>query len=961
MSPKQLFYSYSHKDENLREELEEHLSLLRNQEIISEWHDRKIIAGEEWADEIDQNLKNADIILLLISSSFNDSDYCYKKEMKLALELHDSGQAVVIPVILRDCDWDSAPYGKLQALPKDGNAVTGSYWHSTDKAFKDVANGIRKATQKKTTVKTKIFDVPFNENPAFTGRENELKNLRSRLTSGGRTALTQAIRGLGGIGKTQIAVQYAYQYQAEYEFVFWVQLTDEEKREQTDPLLLLLNSYVGYCEKLSIPFDQTEAETAIPAFKNWLEQHHNWLLIFDNADQPNSLERFLPLQSQGHILLTSRASVFDTLQILEPIEVDKLPLDQATAFLIKRVARELNESEQTFVRELAEELDRLPLALEQAGAYLHRKKASTFENYLRRYRESKLTHLKQQGPVLGQYSKSLEKTWLINFQEIEEKEESQASADVLRFCAFLAPDSIPIELIRQGAHYLNASIQRFIEETGNDVSDLLEPLLNYSLIQMVPGKNEFSIHRLVQEVMKSRVDSQDEQSIWQERVVNCVNKIYPWPKHGNWQVCRSLAPQCMVANDYINQFKIETENSRSLLGKQANYFYQVGEYEEAEPLYLQAMEISRTVLGENHPDFATSLNNLASLYTSQGRYEEAEPLYLQAKEIRRTVLGENHPSFATSLNNLAFLYENQGRYEEAEPLYQQAKEIRRTVLGENHPSFATNLNNLAGLYQNQGRYEEAEPLHQQAMEIRRTVLGENHPDFATSLNNLAELYRSQGCYEEAEPLFLKDMEIRRTVLGENHPDFATSLNNLAVLYKSQGRYEEAEPLHQQAMEIRRTVLGENHPDFATSLNNLAILYENQGRYEEAEPLHQQAMEIRPTVLGENHPDFATSLNDLAGLYQNQGRYEEAEPLHLKAMEIRRTVLGENHPDFATSLNNLAGLYENQGRYEEAETLYLKAMEIFTSTLGSEHPKTKTVRKNYQHCKDAKDGRNEDTQ
>ncbi|QDT95534.1 tetratricopeptide repeat protein [Gimesia aquarii] len=825
MSPKQLFYSYSHKDEDLREELEEHLSLLRNEKIISEWHDRRIIAGGEWADEIDQNLENAEIILLLISSSFNASNYCYKKEMKRALELHNSRQAVVIPVILRDCDWHSAPYGKLQALPKDGKAITGSGWHSTDKAFKDVARGIREAAQTITTVKTKIFDVPFKENPVFTGRKKELNELRKRLTSGGRTALTQAIRGLGGIGKTQIAARYAYKYQTEYEFVFWVQLTDEEKREQTDPLLLLLNSYVGYCEKLSIPFDETEAETAIPAFKNWLEQHHNWLLIFDNADQPNSLERFLPLQSQGHILLTSRASVFDKLQILEPIEVDKLPLDQATAFLIKRVARELNDSEQTFARKLAKELDRLPLALEQAGAYLHNKKASTFENYLRRYSESKLTLLEKQGPIFGKYSESVETTWLINFQEIEEKEELQASADVLRFCAFLAPDSIPVELITQGAHYLSESIQHFFEETGNDVSDLLQPLFNYSLIQMVPGKNEFSIHRLVQEVMKSRIDSQDEQSIWQERVVNCVNEIYPWPEHGNWQVCRSLAPQGMVANDYIKQSRIESENSGSLSCKQANLFSHVGEYKEAEPLYLQAIEISRTVLGENHPEFATSLNNLADLYRSQGRYEEAETLHQQAMEIRRTVLGENHPSFASSLNNLAVLYANQGRYEEAETLYRQAMEIRRTVLGENHPFFATSLNNLAHLYQSQGRYEEAEPLHQQDMEISRTVLGENHPEFATSLNNLAHLYQSQGRYEEAETLYRQAMEIRRTVLGENHPEFATSLNNLAGLYVNQGRYEEAETLYRQAIEILKSTVGLDNPNTKTVRENYQICIE----------------------------------------------------------------------------------------------------------------------------------------
>ena len=148
-NPISLFYSYSHKDEELREELEDHLSLLKRQGVISEWHDRKIVAGEEWKDEIDKNLENADIILLLISASFNASDYCFTKEMTRALERHDAGEAIVIPVILRECEWKTAPYGKIQALPEDGKAVTGADWHNLDAAFTDIASGIRTVVSKK--------------------------------------------------------------------------------------------------------------------------------------------------------------------------------------------------------------------------------------------------------------------------------------------------------------------------------------------------------------------------------------------------------------------------------------------------------------------------------------------------------------------------------------------------------------------------------------------------------------------------------------------------------------------------------------------------------------------------------------------------------------------------------------------------------------------------------------------
>jgi tetratricopeptide (TPR) repeat protein len=397
---------------------------------------------------------------------------------------------------------------------------------------------------------------------------------------------------------------------------------------------------------------------------------------------------------------------------------------------------------------------------------------------------------------------------------------------------------------------------------------------------------------------------------------------------------------------YQLQWRTATSADQALaqagqLDHQWNQFYRQGRYSEAIPLAEQVLDLRRIILGENHPDVANSLNNLAFLYYSQGHYSEAEPLYQQALKILQTALGENHPDIATSLNNLAGLYQDQGRYSEAEPLFQQAFKIRQTALGENHPDVANSLNNLAGFYRDQGRYSEAEPLFQQAFKIRQTVLGENHPDVAQSLNNLALLYQDQGRYSEAESLYQQALKIRQTA-GENHPDVASSLNNLAGLYQDQGRYSEAESLYQQALKIRQTALGENHPYVANSLNDLAGLYQDQGRYSEAESLYQQAFKIfQQTALGENHPDIATILNNLAVLYRNQGRYSEAESLYQQALKIRQTVLGENHPDVATSLNNLAGLYQDQGRYSEAEPLYQQALKIDQTALSENHPHVAT--------------------
>ncbi|MBE9246697.1 tetratricopeptide repeat protein [Microcystis aeruginosa LEGE 00239] len=400
------------------------------------------------------------------------------------------------------------------------------------------------------------------------------------------------------------------------------------------------------------------------------------------------------------------------------------------------------------------------------------------------------------------------------------------------------------------------------------------------------------------------------------------------------------------SGSYVLSWREATERDIALaeaerLTQQVIQLYQQGKYNEAIPLAEQALAIRKKVLGDNHPNTARSLNNLASLYQNQGRYSEAEPLYKQALAIKKQQLGDNHPSTATSLNNLAELYRVQGRYSEAEPLYQQALAIRRKQLGDNHSDTAESLNNLAALYKSQGRYSEAEPIYKQALAIFKQQLGDNHPSTATSLNNLAELYRVQGRYSEAEPLYQQALAIRRKQLGDNHSHTAESLNNLAALYRVQGRYSEAEPLLKQALAIFKKQLGDNHPSTASSLNNLAGLYQSQGRYSEAEPLYKQALAIRKQRLGDNHSHTAESLGNLAGLYKSQGRYSEAEPLYHRSLAIFKKQLGDNHPDTAVSLNNLALLYYSQGRYSKAEPLYHRSLAIRKQQLGDNHPATAT--------------------
>jgi tetratricopeptide (TPR) repeat protein len=373
----------------------------------------------------------------------------------------------------------------------------------------------------------------------------------------------------------------------------------------------------------------------------------------------------------------------------------------------------------------------------------------------------------------------------------------------------------------------------------------------------------------------------------------------------------------------------------------ASRYHSEQRWKEAEELEVELVEISKRVLGAEHPSTLTSMANLASTYRNQGKLKKAEELEVQVVKMRKQLLGTEHPDTLTSVNNLALTYNIQGRWYEAKELFMEVMEISKRVLGAEHPSTLTSMANLASTYWNQGQWKKAEELEVQIMETRKRVLGAEHPDILSGMANLASTYCNQGRLKEAEELEVQVMETRKRVLGQEHPDTLTSMANLASTYRSQGRWKEAEKLGVQVMETRKGVLGQEHPSTLTIMSNLASTYQNQGRLKEAEELGVQVMETRKRVLGREHPDTLTSMANLASTYQNQGRLKEAEELGVQVMETRKGVLGQEHPSTLTIMANLASTYQNQGRLKEAEELGMQVMETRKRVFGQEHPDTLT--------------------
>ena len=731
-------------------------------------------------------------------------------------------------------------------------------------------------------------NVPYERNIFYTGREEILQTVYKQLNQNQDAVLSriQIISGLGGIGKSQTAVEYAYRYYHDYQAILWV-------RAETE--LELLPGFVELAHVLDLPQkDAQDPKYIIEAVKHWLENNSGWLLIFDNVDHPEKLKSFVPNQAQGHILLTSRAQNFDALGIARPISLSEMHTNEAIAFLFKRTGRDPdNFTEQAAAATLADELGCLPLALEQAGAYILAKQIS-FQNYLKSYRKRRLQLLEKTGPIAGDYPDSVATTWTLNFHEVEAT--STASADLLRVSAFLSPHEIPYELFERGAGQLGVVLAGVLTKRNDDpivFYEILAPLIQYSLVHAEPSMRVYNIPRLVQEVVRFSMDG-DVYHQWEKRTLAAVTRAFPDSEYCNWPDCDRLLPHAKVVIRLFNDSYIESEIAARLLTRMAYYLCERAQYSEAESLYEKALAIRKRLLGEENLTVTGSLHNLASIYSNQRRYNEAEPLCKEALAIRKRLLGEENLYVARSLISLASIYSNQRRYSEAEAVYEVTLAIYKRLLGDEHLYVAMLFKSLALFYNDWELYHEAEPYYQKALAMYKRLLSDEHSDVANCLGLLAVLYKNQGRYSEAASLYQQALLIWKRLLGDEHPDVALCLNNLAGLYYDQGRYSEAASLYQEVVAMRKRLLGDEHPDVAQSLNYLAEIYSDQGNYSEAELLYQEALTIRQRLFGNEDLEVAHSFMGLALLYENQERYSEAEPLYYKALKIREEKLGQEH-------------------------------------------------------------------
>ncbi|KAI9691957.1 MAG: hypothetical protein M1820_009665 [Bogoriella megaspora] len=732
--------------------------------------------------------------------------------------------------------------------------------------------------------------IPFSRDPDFVENGTILDQLRQKCSMpGSRTALV----GLGGVGKSQLAIEHAYRTRdsSPETGVFWIHASNAERFEQ---------SYRAIAMSVNIPGRQSPNANILQLVHDWLcyEITGSWLLILDNVDdtgflsdnhkfcqkeQSNGLYSkdsrplisYLPQSIKGSILITSRA-MNAARKLVEPRDMISVePMNEADGLLLLENKLGKEEDRNDLAR-LAAALEFMPLALVQASAYIsHRAPRCSVKQYVESFQRSDrkgANLLDFEGGQLrrdGEAKNSITTTWQISFDHVCQIR--QSAADMLSLMSFFDRQGISAALLqcrslwgdnRQSQNESNdeehsedhdsSQDDNGAKDEDDEFEDDIATLRDYSFISITEDQSSFEMHRLVQLATRKWLQAHGQQERWKHQSIRNLCAEFPIGKYKNWPTCRALFPHAKLIAGQKPEVREALKDWASIMYKAASYAIKIGHVSSAVEMSEKSMEVRTKLLGQEDERTLKSMGIVADTYRKTARWTDAEVLEVQVMEAFKRLLGQDHPNTLISMNNLARTYHNQHRWKEAEELNVQTLETRKKVFGHDHPGTLASMNNLAITYCNQDRWKEAEELEVQTLETRKKVLGHDHPSTLTSMSNLALTYHKLYRWKEAEELNIQTLEIRKKVLGHNHPDTLRNMGKLAWTIRVQGRWNEAESLEMQALEGCKRVLGQNHPDTLIMMSNLACTFWDKGERRGAIALMEECLIRTKDVLGPDH-------------------------------------------------------------------------------------------------------------
>jgi hypothetical protein len=721
----------------------------------------------------------------------------------------------------------------------------------------------------------RVWNLPAR-NPTFAGRDKLLMAVREHLVAGNK-AVVQAFQGMGGVGKTQLAIEYAYRFAGAYGLAWWI---DAEQAALIADQFATLGAALG-CVQPGIG-----AEGVRTAVLGELRERAQWLLIFDNAQQAADLAGWLP--GGGHVLITSRERTWA--EIAAPVEVDVLNRSESVTILCDRVAG-LSESD---AGQIAVHLGDLPLALAQAGGFMAETgmSATQYLNLL----QTQAGKLLDQSASGSSYPRSLGAATRLAADRLEHND--PAATQLASLCAFLAPEPISSDLFTGAAHVLPADLaNRTVDPLA--WRQTLAHIATQSLVRI--DYRGLQMHRLTQAILRDRLAPE------QAAVTRACTEAILYANHpghpddpATWGAWARLMPHLLVAE------LADTDNPdlRRLACDAGEYLVLRGDSRVGYDLTARLYQSWRNRLGQDDPHTWSIGDSLAWALRHMRRYAEAQELDQNILGRRRRLLGEDHHDSLWSACHLALDLQYMGKLQVARDLNRDTLARMRRTLGEDHSDTITVSANLAWNLRDLGEVQAAYDLDRDCLNRCRRILGKDHPYSLESANSVATDLRRLGQAQAARVMDEDTLARRRRVLGEDDRLTLFSAGRLAKDLRMLGQVQEARELNEDALTRSCRAFGEDHPDTLRSASNLTADLRALGDYEAARQLDEDTLKRSRRVLGEDHPDTLRSASNLTADLRALGDYEAARQLDEDTLKRSRRVLGEDHPDTLRSASNL---------------------------------------------------------
>ncbi|KAH7395355.1 hypothetical protein DE146DRAFT_616190 [Phaeosphaeria sp. MPI-PUGE-AT-0046c] len=770
------------------------------------------------------------------------------------------------------------------------------YGERRDQAFRRLEEEIHKLHKgidfRQYTVAVDLGSIP--EATQFVAREKELLQM-NQLLCGHQSRSAIVLHGLGGIGKTQLAVEYVRKYKEKHTAVFWLNANDEDSLRlsfrNVGQQILKSHPSTAVLRNVNLEGD---LDRVVSAVKAWLELQDNtsWLIIYDNYDNPRTasysdgstvdVRRYLPGSDQGSVIITTRSA---TVTQGRRLHVQKLTdLEDGLKILANMSRRENIRDADPDAKALVVKLDGLPLALSTAGLYLEHMTTS-FAEYLRLY-EASWSKLQSTSPRLNSYEdRSLYTTWKVTFDRIQKQ--NAASAQLLKLWAYFDKQDLWYGLLRH-AHSANdgwIQIHKLIEDEL-DFNKAIRLLCEYGLAHseasssQLSGSAGYSVHGCVHSWTTNVLNDGWDNEL-SRLALTCVALAVPRTDTKEWWLLQQrLLPHAARCEKSITSGTIDITRIEWTLHKLGNLYRDQGKLAEAEKMYKWALREREEALGTDHTSTLTTVNSLGNLYRDRGKLVDAEKMYVRALQGREEALGPDHTSTLTTVNNLGLLYANQGKAVDAEKMYVRALQGREEALGPTHTSTLMTVNNLGNLYRDQGKLADADKMYERALRGKEKALGLDHTSTLTTVNNLGLLYAHQGKVVEAEKMYAQALRGREEALGPTHISTLMTMNILGNLYMDQGKLVEAEHMYKRALYGYKQTLGDgpalSYLPAINTVESLGGLYKKQGKLVEARAMYSDALPGFQHVLGASSDRCVRLASTIQAISDSQAKLDSPQ-------------------------------------------------------------------------------------